>query len=125
MNTNIKWIKKGLIYSCENREFFKSHATRPIPVLISQKILRIFFSSRGVDDMPYPPFIDVDPSNPKKILSINEKPLLNLGKTGTFDDSGITPVSILKTDKDLFMYYVGWKAVWCNYRNVYWDIKNL
>jgi len=103
------WIKQGLIYNCTNRAFFRTHATRPIPFLINNERLRLFFSSRAADDMPYPTFIDIDPSNPRKILTINEKPLMALGNPGTFDDSGITPVSILRKNDGALMYYVGWK----------------
>ncbi|MBF9046464.1 hypothetical protein LSUCC0031_04970 [Rhodobacterales bacterium LSUCC0031] len=104
-----QWKKQGLIYSCESREFFKSHATRPVPVLLGDDRLRLYFSSRGSDDMPYPTYIDVDPNEPGNVLFVNEKPLLNLGRTGTFDDSGVTPVSILDEPGRSLMYYVGWK----------------
>lgn len=104
------WQKKGLIYKCDGQDFFKTHCTRPIPFLINKDRLRIFFSSRDERDMPYPNFIDVLPYDPAVILHVNDFPLLELGKTGTFDDSGITPVSILKEKgNNPLMYYVGWK----------------
>ncbi len=105
----ITWQKKGLIYCPDGSGFFKTHATRPIPYLLDNGNLRIFFSSRSDEDMPYPTFIDVDISNPQKVLKINNEPLLQLGRVGTFDDSGITPVSILRHDGEDRMYYVGWK----------------
>lgn len=105
----MRWYKKGLIYKCDNRSFFKSHTTRPIPVTLDDERIRIFFSSRDERDMPYPTYIDVSKSDPKTILHINEEPLLQLGRAGTFDDSGITPVSILIEDHRKLMYYVGWK----------------
>jgi hypothetical protein len=104
-----QWRKQGLIYTCEDRRFFKSHATRPIPVLLDERRLRLYFSSRGSNDMPYPTYIDVNPEDPQEILYINEEPQLDLGRTGTFDDSGITPVSILDEPGRSLMYYVGWK----------------
>jgi hypothetical protein len=109
MITLPKWEKRGLIYSCEGRNFFSSHATRPIPFLVDENCLRIYFSSRCVDDIPYPTYIDVNPNDPNEILHINEVPLLQLGRSGTFDDSGITPVSILRGKSQNFLYYVGWK----------------
>lgn len=104
-----KWHKCGLLYTCENRSFFKSHATRPIPLRVDESRLRLFFSSRGSDDIPYPSYIDVNAHDPGEVLYVNEQPLLQLGRTGTFDDSGITPVSILKEPQRTLMYYVGWK----------------
>jgi hypothetical protein len=103
------WEKQGRIFSCESGSFFKSHATRPIPYWLADDRLRIYFSSRCHDDMPYPAFIDVDPRTPSRVLSAPDKPLLSLGRPGTFDDSGVTPVSIVKTPHGDIMYYVGWK----------------
>lgn len=105
----VRWVKCGQIFRPSGQGFFKTHATRPIPYLRKNGKLRIFFSSRCADDMPYPTFIDVEPENPKHIVAINEEPMMLLGRPGTFDDSGITPVSILRRDNYAWMYYVGWK----------------
>ena len=104
-----RWKKQGLIYSRESGPFFKSHTTRPIPYWLDESRLRIFFSSRCKSDMPYPAFIDVDPADPARVFTVCEEPLLSLGRAGTFDDSGITPVSILRRPQGDLMYYVGWK----------------
>src|SRR5690349_20676874 len=105
----IDWQKKGRIFYPNSQGFFKSHATRPIPYLLENGDLRIYFSSRSDDDMPYPTFIDVSCSSPVKIIRSNDVPMMPLGRTGTFDDSGITPVSILRHNGEDRMYYVGWK----------------
>jgi len=106
---NISWKKMGLIYCPDGEGFFKTHATRPIPFRLPDGNLRIFFSSRSDEDMPYPTYIDIDVTNPQRVLGINREPMLQLGRTGTFDDSGITPVSILRHGGEDRMYYVGWK----------------
>ena len=107
--TNYDWDKQGLIYVPNGNGFFKTHVTRPIPHQISNSALRIYFSSRDSDDQPLPSFIDVDIKNPKTILHINDKPLLKLGRRGTFDDSGVTPTCLLEHEGKMFLYYVGWK----------------
>lgn len=104
-----RWEKRGRIFVREGGSFFKSHATRPIPYYLDHDRLRIFFSSRCSDDMPHPAFIDVDPDDPARVLAMAEAPLMPLGRPGTFDDSGITPVSILRSPAGDVMYYVGWK----------------
>lgn len=105
----VKWEKKGLIYVPTGDGFLKSYATRPIPYLRSNGILRIYFASRCEDDMPYPTFIDILLDHPEHIVTINDRPMMSLGRKGTFDDSGITPVSILRDKGEDRMYYVGWK----------------
>ena len=104
------WKKKGLIFSRKSGLFFRSHTTRPIPFQVDDKTLRLFFSSRNADDIPFPSYIDVDINDPMRVLYSHETPMMNLGRTGTFDDSGITPVSILTEGVGSpLMYYVGWK----------------
>lgn len=105
----VRWTRCGRIFCPAGDGFFKSHATRTIPYLRQNGNLRLFFSSRCADDMPHPTFIDVEADKPQKIISINENPMMSLGRKGTFDDSGITPVSILRHGCEDRMYYVGWK----------------
>jgi hypothetical protein len=103
------WEKKGLIYVPNGDGFFKTHAARPIPYQIDDEVLRIYFSSRDNTDTMFPTYIDVDIKNPSRILHINEKPLLHLGRIGTFDDSGVTLGCILVHKDKIFVYYTGWK----------------
>lgn len=105
----INWEKQGLIFVPSGEGFFKTHVTRSLPYLTSSTTLRIYFSSRNDQDIPYPTYIDVEPSCPKNILHISKDPMMGVGRTGTFDDSGITPTCILEHNQKLWMYYVGWK----------------
>ena len=82
----IEWRKCGLIYCPAGEGYFKSHATRPIPYRMDEGTLRLFFSSRDADGRMLPTYIDVDVGNPSKILSICDRPLIDLGSPGTFDD---------------------------------------
>lgn len=108
-NRAVKWRKQGRIFAPDGDGFFKSHATRPVPFVLRNGGLRLFFSSRSADDIPFPTYIDVDPDNPAKVLTVNRDPLMQLGRRGAFDDSGITPVSVLRHSKGNWLYYVGWK----------------
>jgi hypothetical protein len=105
----ITWRKMGRIYVPPGDGFFKTHATRPIPFVRRDGTLRLIFSSRGADDMPYPTLIDLDPGDPSRVLKANTEPMMLLGRVGAFDDSGATPVSILRHDGEDRVYYVGWK----------------
>jgi hypothetical protein len=105
----IHWKKKGLIYVPNGEGFFKTHATRPIPYQIDDGILRIYFSSRDSDDRPLPTYIDVDIKSPKNVLHVNTQPVLELGRAGAFDDSGITFGCILNDGNQILGYYSGWK----------------
>lgn len=104
-----RWEKRGRIFTREGGAFFKTHTTRPIPFDLGDGRLRIFFSSRCGDDTMHPAFIDVDIDDPNRLLSIGEEPLTMLGQPGTFDDSGIAPISIVPHLDRTLVYYTGWK----------------
>lgn len=107
MNTH--WQKRGRLFVPTGEGFFKTHATRPIPYRRSDRVLRLYFSSRDEQDMPYPTYIDVDIDDPSNVLHVNDQPMLPMGRRGAFDDSGITPTCILGHGGEDWMYYVGWK----------------
>lgn len=106
---SISWLKKGLIYCPNGSGFFKTHAARPIPFLLNEGTLRIFYSSRDSDDRMLPTFVDVDVDDPSRILHLNETPLVELGPPGAFDDSGVTLGSIAEVGGRTLLYYTGWK----------------
>lgn len=106
-----EWQSLGRIFvPLGDNQRLLSHATRPIPIHIPEKgLIRVFFSSRNSDDIPQATYIDVSDSDPTRVLFVCEKPLLELGSPGTFDDSGITPTQIFSIGGSYYMYYVGWK----------------
>ncbi len=106
---NIQWEKKGLIYCPDGAGFFKTHAARPIAHRLDDETLRLFFSSRDADDRMLPSFIDVDVANPGRILRTGAGPLLDIGKPGMFDDSGVTLGCAVEVDEGVNLYYTGWK----------------
>ena len=105
----MKWIKKGLIFKPDNRiEWMRSHASIPIVDVLNKDALKIYFSSRNVDGKSLPAYIEVDANNPINVKNISEKPILDLGDIGTFDDSGIMPSWLVNYDDRKYMYYIGW-----------------
>ncbi|MDP4026012.1 hypothetical protein Q8W71_25615 [Methylobacterium sp. NEAU 140] len=103
------WVKRGFIYNVSGFGFFKSHVTRPIPYLIDDSKLRIFFASRDNTNTMLPTFIDVEPGDPRTIIAMPEVPLVDLGEKGTFDDSGVVFGSYVDYGEDVMFYYGGWK----------------
>ena len=93
------WIKRGLIFN-------DHHAQLPVSDLLEDRI-RIYYSTR-IDGKSAPMFIDVDIQDPTKIIGKSEKPLLEWGKPGSFDWSGIMPTEIINFGKQKRMYYIGW-----------------
>lgn len=69
---------------------------------------RIYYAKRDLQNRSQPFYVDVEPGNPTEVITKESGPLLELGKPGTFDVSGIIPSSVIKHKEKVFLYYVGW-----------------
>jgi predicted GH43/DUF377 family glycosyl hydrolase len=108
-----KWIKRGLIYKPDGRYGWAcSYAQKPNILVLSDR-LRVYYACRPAreDDGSYTSvtsFIDVDIDNPSDILYIHDKPVMNLGGPGAFDQHAVIPGCILHHGDELLFYYIGW-----------------
>jgi len=102
------WIKKGLIFNVEGEfEWNKTHTQVPVVDILSDRY-RIYYASRNSEGKSTISYIEVEKNNPQKIIHKNDKPILNFGNLGTFDDSGIMPSSIINVGNKKYLYYIGW-----------------
>ena len=67
----------------------------PIADKVSDDVLRIYFGPRDRQGRTRTAFIDVDADDPSRILRVHDRPVLDLGKPGAFDDSGAMPSCIV------------------------------
>lgn len=100
------WEKKGLIFKCD--KYGTGYAQDPFIDIIDDDVWRIYYSARTQDVVSMPFCIDVEANNPSNILKVYDEPLFLPGKSGTFDDTGITMTSIVNVGKEKYIYYCGW-----------------
>lgn len=114
----MKWEKKGLIKNViEKIRWSKSHAQVPT-LLLKEDRLRVYFATRPRPDITLTTFCDLDLDDLSKVIYIHNKPILELGEPGTFDQFGIMPSSIIEKDKIIYLYYSGWsRSVGVPYNN--------
>ena len=106
------WIKQGLIYNLDGTSnWAKNTVLTPTPFLISEEVIRIYASFRDEMGRGRIGYIDVSAKNPKEVLRVSANPILDIGKPGTFDDSGIILGDLLHDDDQIKMYYVGFQLV--------------
>lgn len=104
-----EWLKLGLIFVPKTQfAWLKSHAWVPTPIKIKKNSYRIYFSSRDSHNKSSTGFFDFNLVN-KKVSNLSEKPVLERGALGLFDDSLAVGCSIVRYQRKLFMYYVGWQ----------------
>jgi hypothetical protein len=110
-----KWTKLGRIFHPQevgDRPWLKEFAQAPA-TLVFDDFVRVFFSCRPPVDangqyVSYSAWVDLDRRDLTRVLRVAEQPFLPLGETGTFDEFGTYPVSIVRDGADVLAYYGGW-----------------
>jgi hypothetical protein len=107
----LKWIKKGLIF-CPSGEYewSKSHAQVPVVDVINDDIWRIYYTTRDSKQRSRISYIEVEAGNPQNILYKHDKPVIDIGSPGCFDDCGAMCSSLVKFEHKIYMYYIGWNV---------------
>jgi hypothetical protein len=105
----MKWVKKGLIFKPEGQyEWVTTHAMLPITDHICGDLYRIYFSGRDKLNRSLTGYIEIDITNPQRILKLSSEPILSLGSLGAFDDNGISPTWMINYQGEKYLYYFGW-----------------
>ena len=105
------WHKRGLIFRPEGQGgWMNSHAQLPTAIVLSDRI-RVFFASRPRQDLSLTGYVDLDPGHPERILAVSERPILDTGSPGAFDEHGIMPASAVRDGETVRLYYTGWSRL--------------
>lgn len=113
------WEKRGVIFHADGQyPWMAHHACVPTPYLLDDDTLRVYFAPRDADGKSRVTYLETDPANPSDVRYVHDRPVLDLGRLGTFDDSGAMPTCLVPDGDRLYLYYVGWSpAVTVPYRN--------
>jgi predicted GH43/DUF377 family glycosyl hydrolase len=114
----MKWKKLGQIFDPTTwndrieRPWMKTHSQCP-STQIFDKYIRVYFSCRPYPDkneqyVSYTTYLDLDKNDLFKIIKVSDKPVMALGKLGTFDEFAVYPTSTICIDNKTHLYYAGW-----------------
>lgn len=104
------WLKQGLIYKPSgDSEWAKNSVLQPTPILLNEDVIRVFAGFRDALGKSRVGYIDVDSSNPARVLKVSSQPVLDLGKPGSFDENGVVPCAIIQRGDELYLYYAGYQ----------------
>lgn len=108
----MRWKKLGLVFSQDGKENWKkTSALTPTPILLDNKTIRIYAGFRDEGGISRIGFVDVDADNPLIIKNVSDKPVLDTGRVGCFDDNGVILGDVVSHNGKLRMYYVGFQLV--------------
>lgn len=111
----LRWRKLGQVFDptkIGGRSWLKEFA-QCTSTLIEDDYVRVFFSCRPARDShgqytSNTTFLDLDREDLTRVLRIADKPLLELGGLGCFDEFGIYPTSVIRMRDKVYFYYAGW-----------------
>ena len=107
-----KWEKKDVVYSPPLDGSWKDNtALTPTAYNYSDDVIRIYCGFRDKIGVSRIGFVDVDSSNPLNVLNVSNKPVLDVGESGMFDDNGVILGDVIKVGSSVYMYYVGFQLV--------------
>ena len=103
------WKKIGNIFNVDksNLDWMSTHAMMPVIEKLRNNIYRIYFSTRDQQNRSRCASIDLNIKS-LEVTNLTQKPILDLGAIGTFEDSGVMPTSIIKHKGIKYLYYNGW-----------------
>ena len=106
----MKFIKKGKVLSWDKpNKWWQSHTMAPTAVYLNGKI-RVYLGAWDGNGISRITYIDLDAKNPGKVLYINDnKPIVDIGRDGMFDDNGVFPAHAVVIDGEIFLYYTGFQ----------------
>lgn len=107
------WKKRGVIWKPRgHRSWARTHAMLPTPILINPEVIRIYVNCQDDQGRARPTFVDVSARNPACLLQEANRPLLEIGQPGAFDDNGVTVTSVVDAGNGLiYLYYVGFELL--------------
>jgi hypothetical protein len=106
------WIKKDLIIKPkDNLEWMQTFAMIPTVEYIEKNKYRVYFSGRNKLNQSHIGYVNIEVKNKTiSVLDYSKDCILKPGELGCFDDSGVTPSSIINVDGKKYLYYIGWRA---------------
>ena len=106
----MKWIKKGFIYKPDASSDWARHsALQPTPLLTGEGSIRVYLGLRDDEGVSRVGYVDVDANDPIKVLGISDKPCLDIGQPGTFDENGVVPCAVVGRGHEVYLYYAGYQ----------------
>ncbi|TWG86428.1 hypothetical protein L602_002000000330 [Cupriavidus gilardii J11] len=108
------WKKLGLAYDAKahgHQDWRKNSALTPTPFRLNDGTIRVYAGFRDDAGVSRIGFVDVDADNPTRVLRVSERPALDIGRDGCFDDNGVILGDVVAHADGIYMFYVGFQLV--------------
>ncbi|MEZ8128746.1 hypothetical protein [Enterovibrio norvegicus] len=109
----LKWQKLGHVFNHSTKsEWIEDSALTPTPILLDEDRIRVYCGFRDRQGVSRIGYVDVSAKDPSIILKVSDKPSLDIGSDGAFDDNGVILGDVIRVENGILrMYYVGFQLV--------------
>ncbi|PML92248.1 hypothetical protein [Vibrio breoganii] len=104
----MEWNSLGLVLDPTIFDWSSHSALQPTPIVLKDRV-RVFIGSRDDSGTSRIGYVDLSIEDPTKVIGYSNKPVLDIGSDGCFDESGVVPSALVKHEKKLYMYYAGYQ----------------
>lgn len=108
------WAKQGLVFDVARHRvggWMRHSALTPTPWRLDEETLRIYAGFRDDDGVSRIGYVDVSADDPTTVMRVSAEPVLDIGRGGCFDDSGMILGDVVRTSEGLHLFYVGFQRV--------------
>ncbi|MDQ3281905.1 MAG: glucosyl hydrolase [Acidobacteriota bacterium] len=106
----MRWRKLGHVYTAAGEAAWaRSHAFLPTVLPLDDERLRVYVAFLDKERIGRIGYVDVDASNPLRVLNVSQEPVLDIGIPGTFDDNGVNPIAVIREGDRIYLFYNGWQ----------------
>ena len=99
----MNWEKLGLVYCAGGKQAWaQSHAFVPTAMMLDEEHVRVYAAFLDRERVGRLGFVDLDARNPLRVLRVADRPVLDIGVAGTFDENGLTPMCIVENEGRFF-----------------------
>lgn len=108
----MQWEKLGLVHGPDGSlPWAQTSALTPTPVVLESDLVRVYCGMRDAVGVSRIGWVDVAAEDPTRVVRVCERPALDIGRPGCFDDNGVILGDVLVEDDEVLMYYVGFQHV--------------
>lgn len=105
------WEKKGKIDLAKylTQDWQKGYQMLPCPLMIDENVIRVFVGFCDSNIIGRIGYVDLEYNDSMRVIKVSKQPVLDIGENGCFDDNGVVPLSVLKCEDRILLYYVGFQ----------------
>jgi predicted GH43/DUF377 family glycosyl hydrolase len=110
----MQYEKAGHIFKPNDQYEWMHYYAAPVTSVAFDDFIRVYFTTRNVIDehgyfKTHITFVDCDKQDPTKVINIHNRPILEFGPPGTFDEHGTMVADVIVHNNQYYMYYMGWQ----------------